>query len=401
MIPTTPSRPIRTHADLDLHQVPVRLVQLMLTCLVAFTPAQAQTVLTGFIVQTTEGGGCEPWEGTGRELFALKLPVDETDTNDWLWSTPRSTTGGTNIAGFTHSVLGGNFNRPEQGGDRFFLFMTAPSESRGVGLRMAVDSSSPTGPTLDATTFQVAGETLSPEIPNHAGTGLVLPGIGTYQPVRIDWADEVISYPRVAGDDLQVVFGAFVDYQPAFYELGTRCGYGGQQDLPSQPGKGAILGYNVYSRVGHFAPSSWETDDWLAFVPHVDVAGALHPPPPGTPSGILDFDGLPYDGDELVYFRHEDGAVFDEGEPNGRWYAIQPVVPGDHLAFDETSEIARTPLGFDPRQPDGGLDLDGDGLPEFISPHAVLGGLPGLGMTHAGAILTSASVYSFPLGGGR
>ncbi|MEM7246893.1 MAG: hypothetical protein AAF533_16205 [Acidobacteriota bacterium] len=55
------------------------------------------------------------------------------------------------------------------------------------------------------------------------------------------------------------------------------------------------------------------------------------------------------------------------------------------------------PLGFEPRMSDGGIDLTADGIAEFISPQAAEAGLPGLGLTHGGEILSSATVY-FPGG---
>ncbi|MEM7248016.1 MAG: hypothetical protein AAF533_21970 [Acidobacteriota bacterium] len=361
--------------------------------------ARAQTVWGGGLATDTADGDCHLIPGKVPEIYALLLLPDDPTTTDWLWLTPRSTVGNVLFDLGSFGIPYGNFSRPMGTADRMFSFVTDAPVRPEQGGRLAVSSSDQFEPVLGAVTMQVVGETLAPTVSGYAGTGLVLPGFGTYEPVEIDWGVEELAYPRVEGDDVLLAFGALIDFQPLSHG-GTpplNCQVGGFRPLFDEPDKGAIIGYNVYSRVGHFAPSTWTADDWLAFVPH-ELIGPFDPPTTSTPPGIIDLDGTPYNGDEHVFFNHEGGAVVADGEPNGRWHAIQPVVLGDHFDFDASTEIARVPLGFDPKQPDGGLDLDGDGIPEFFNPHAVSSGAPGLGLTHAGRPLVSAAVYSFTPG---
>ncbi|MEM7246894.1 MAG: hypothetical protein AAF533_16210 [Acidobacteriota bacterium] len=386
-----------------------------LVVLFAIDEARAQTAFVGFIVEDLEDGECWPTQDDDIELYALKLPADGSSSTDWHYSIDRMSVGGADLLGAVYSFLGGNFTVREHRDDRVFVFLTAGPEEEGQGHRVAMDSGTPFTPNLNGITLQVIGETIPSHVPDHAGTGFRLPGDG--QPVQVNWGDGPLSYPRWVGDDVQVVFGALIDLQPTMYDP-LVCSFGGQEELFGAPGQGALIGYNVYSRVGSETepPEHWSSADWVAFVPH-ELNGMTPSPDDDTGTTILDLDATPYNGNEYLHFRHEGGAETRSplpvrGGPRrgpirfphpprapgrtevpGRWYVIQPVVHGDYNDWSPDTAIARVPLGFDPRMSDGGIDLTADGIAEFISPQAVEAGLPGLGLSHDGEILTSAPVY--------
>ncbi|MEM7246892.1 MAG: hypothetical protein AAF533_16200 [Acidobacteriota bacterium] len=381
------------------------------------TNVRAQSVLNGFLVDDTPTGGCEP-ATADFDLYALKLPEDGSSSMDWTYSIDGLSSGGTFTAGNAYQVEARRFTVPEVFGDRFFLIATAAPEASGLGHRVALDSTTWLEPYLGSTTLQVVGETISTVIPAHAGTGLVLPG--DVRPIEVDWGEGPVEYPRPAGDDVQVVFGALIDHRPTFYDAGSLCGFGGNEELFEAPERGVIVGYNIYAREGEERPDYWWEGDWIAYVP-LSLDGMTPPPDDDTGTSNRDLDSQPFNGNEHVFFRHEDGATARPvlpvrgGLPGGgpgrnpnppqvgvetlevpaRWYAIQPVVLGELFDFDETTPIAGVPLGFDPVMHHGGLDLTNDGIADFFSPQAAQANAPGLGLAHDGAPLTSAAVY-FP-----
>ncbi|MEM7246891.1 MAG: hypothetical protein AAF533_16195 [Acidobacteriota bacterium] len=387
-----------------------------LALLLAAPGSRADSVQSGFIADDTEEGACAPADATF-ELLALKRDQDVTATTDWHWSTDRNTVGGSYVGGFSYTVLGCNFTVRMRPLDRVHFFITAEPETPGRGARLALDSAR-VHVQPNATTLQVVGETIPPSIPDHAGTGLIITGDG--EPVDVDWGEGPVSYPRRAGNDVQVVFGALIDLQPEIYEPASSCGVGAVEELygATAPGLGALVGYNIYAREGEEAPEEWLATDWLAFVPHLPE-GMTPPPDDGTPSGLRDLDAIPSNGNEYLFLRHVGGAFSRPGLPGRgglggwrgpgrgptpprvpgprggsftRWYAIQPVVAGEHFDFDATTPIAQVPLGFEPKGPGGFLDLDADGIAEFLSPQAVFAGETGLGLTHDGRPLVSAPV---------
>ncbi|MEM7245633.1 MAG: hypothetical protein AAF533_09830 [Acidobacteriota bacterium] len=370
-----------------------RTLLALVTCcfvLVVAGSAVAQVSHTGIIVDPTPEGICEPADTTGAELYSMKMTQGGLDLTDWHWFKRGESNAGLWMSGLSYSLNPGNHTVPVSVRDRFYIIITRPGTD-GRGDAVALDSSDSSTPNHGAMTFQVVGETINPAHDLHAGTGLVLDGSGS--PVSIDLGAGERMFPAPASSAIDLVFGALIDYQPALYAPGPGCGFGMALPHQARPDQGLVIGYNIYRQpdLGSVPePTSWTSEHWLDFIPYVDEPGDL--------AGFQDLNTTPQDGNEFLFYS--DSGLDEAPRPSGRpapqracadshWYVIQPVVDGDYFDFDETTVLARVPLGFDPRQLDGGLDLTGDGEPEFFSPQAFMG-LPGLGLTVEGRPVLSA-----------
>ncbi|MEM7249560.1 MAG: hypothetical protein AAF533_29905 [Acidobacteriota bacterium] len=356
--------------------------------------AVAAGAFGGLVVDgVVDSGSCAPASVTGIELYTVKVDSRGLDYTDWLYVKNGDSVGGASQSGFSYVVTGGNFSVAEAGTDRLWFFLTAPSPDTG-GDWLATDSTDPSAPNPGATTFQRVGDTIAATFAEHAGTGVRFNGTGLAVP--IDLGSGARDFPSRGSGGIDVVFGALIDHQPTHYLPGPDCGFGGGVEHQLLPGRGLIIGYNVYRQddAGGPAPTkdSWGFEDWLAFIPAVDEPGDL--------AGTVDLDDVPQNGNEYLFFSDADLSGLRESpqpppEPGcGRayWYVIQPVVEGDYQDWTKETRLARVALGFDPRLPGGGIDLTGDGAPEFFSPQAVHAGLPGLGLTVDGRPLVSATV---------
>ncbi|MEM7249559.1 MAG: hypothetical protein AAF533_29900 [Acidobacteriota bacterium] len=355
----------------------------------------AGLVFGGVIVDGVEAdGSCAPTIATEIELYTVKVSEAGLDYTDWHYVKGADSVGGASQSGFSYVVTPGNFTIGEAAPDRAWFFLTSPSPDEG-GDWLAADSSDTSTPNPGAITFQQVGDTIAAGFAEHAGTGIRFDGSGV--PVSIDLGSGAREFPARARGGIDVVFGALIDYQPTLYFPGPDCGFGSGVEHQLLPGRGLIIGYNIYRQEdAGVAPTkdSWAQKDWLGFIPAVDEPGDL--------AGTIDLDATPANGNEYLFFSDADlpglrQSPLPPPEPGcarSYWYVIQPVIEGDYQAWSEATVIARVPLGFDPRLSDGGIDLTGDGEPEFFSPQAIHAGLPGLGLTVQGRPLVSAAVRS-------
>ncbi|MEM7249558.1 MAG: hypothetical protein AAF533_29895 [Acidobacteriota bacterium] len=369
---------------------------LLLLLVLNVASAQAGDVFSGIIVDGVEAdGSCMPTGATEIELLAVKVGSLGLDTTDWHYVKDGSSVGGASQSGFTYSIVPGNFSVPEAGTDRTWFFLSTPSPDAG-GDWLAVDSSDPSALELGATTYQRVGDTIAASFAEHSGTGIHFDGSGL--PVRIYLGVVSTSFPTWTTESIDVLFGALIDYQPTLYLPSAGCGFGGAVEHQLHPGRGLVIGYNIYRRedVGGPAPAkeSWGLEDWLSFIPAVDEPGDL--------SGTIDINDVIQDGNEYLIFSDSDLPSLRQSPqppPEPRcgqvyWYVIQPVIEGDYEQWSDETLIAGVPLGFEPKLPDGGIDMTGDGEPEFFSPQAIHAGRSGLGLTVDGRPLLSAAVRS-------
>ncbi|MEM7243826.1 MAG: hypothetical protein AAF533_00705 [Acidobacteriota bacterium] len=368
-------------------------VILVVSLLVAPGMSVAQPVVSGLLVDGVPStGSCVPATLTNVELYAVNVPEEGVDYTDWVYVKAGASAGGATLSGFSYLFLAGNFTGCDLDTDRHYSFLTAPGEGSS-GDQLALDSTAFSLPEPGATTFQTVGETIASGFRQHVGTGLQLDGRGL--PVPVDLGAGARSFPASGRGSVDIVFGALIDHQPALYEPGVACGFGGGVSHHLHPERGLIIGYNVYRQDdGGTVPSkeSWQAEQWLGFIPVADEPGDL--------AGTVDLNGRPSDGDEYLFFSDADlpglrDSPLGAPEPECArryWYVIQPVVDGDYEAWTSETELARVPLGFEPKLPDGGIDITGDGEPEFFSPQAIHAGMPGLGLTVRGRPLLSAPV---------
>jgi hypothetical protein len=391
----------------------ILIVALALVAAVTFaTSASAQTAWAGFIVDGSGGGGCAPTAVTGSELYVAKVPSDASNLADWVYDARAkggSSVASAMVAGFSYSFLGGNFSANEAGSDGVFVFVTAQNTDATRGDLIMVDSGSPAGASLDASTWQVVGNTIASAFTGLAGSGTTFDGSGS--PVNVLGR----NWPAAGASSVDVLFGLVIDRQPAIYDAMFGCAMGGAQAFPMTTDHGAIVGYNVYRQNdGGSAPArdSWTDAHWLGYVPvsgftlaGANGTGGGDSPNDGNPTGdyagIQDLDALPYSGNEYLIFSDTDVQARGRGPlpapaaaaAASYWYVVQPVAAGNYANFTMGTAIARVPLAHNPQMADGGIDLDNDGTPEFFSPQSTVGGgLPGLGLTVAGRPLVSAPV---------
>ncbi|MEM7243827.1 MAG: hypothetical protein AAF533_00710 [Acidobacteriota bacterium] len=369
------------------------LVLSSLLILLAMHETRASLVIGGVVVDgVAVEGSCEPAAATDIEFYIVKVPEGGSGYTDWLYVKGDVSRGGATQRNFGYTVTAANFSAGFDREDRYYIFLTSPGGDGGGDL-IALDATNNSAPNPGAATFQVVGNTIPGGFDGYAGTGVVFDDRGL--PTSIDLGAGPRAFPAAGRSTVDVVFGALIDYQPALYFVGASCGFGMGLSHQLFPELGMIVGYNVYRQVdAGTAPAkeSWGAEHWLTFLPAHDESGDLF--------GTVDLNGQPSDGDEYLFFSDADlpglrDSPLEAPEPacaRRYWYVIQPVVEGDYEAWTSETELGRVPLGFEPKLPDGGIDITGDGEPEFFSPQAIQAGMPGLGLTVQGRPLISAPV---------
>lgn len=155
--------------------------------------------------------------------------------------------------------------------------------------------------------------------------------------------------------------------------------------------RGFVIGYDVYRLSATTYPSPTLRDfARFGFIGFADLSKVSFTVPDATGAGGSDLDGSdaltlvnpdgqPDTGDEILAWRDPTGA------PPAFWYRVQPVVRG----AQDTANIGGTlrtvvRSDIDSNGSLDSIDILGDGMLEFIDPSG-----RGLGLTHAGEILSS------------
>ncbi|MEM7243828.1 MAG: hypothetical protein AAF533_00715 [Acidobacteriota bacterium] len=355
----------------------------------------ATALMSGALVDgVPEDGSCDLHTASAPEIYVVNVARGSLGYTNWIYSKDEATVGNVAVDAPSpfYDFYPGTFSGRQSGTDRFFVFVTAPGAD-GEGDLIALDSTTHHAPNLSATTWQVVGETIAPSYVDHAGTGFVPGGPSPWTPDVFGSSSR--AWLGKGPPSIDLVFGALIDHQPTLYYPGPNCGFGTAEPHFDHPDRGLVVGYNLFRQRDAGAEpikESWAAAHWLGFIP-VDEE-------PGDLARTVDLNGLPGDGDEYLLFSDADlPGVRDsplpspsEGCRRGYWYVIQPVVEGDYWDWTPEVELSHVPLGFDPKLPDGGIDLSGDGEPEFFSPQAIRAERPGLGLTVRGRPLVSAPV---------
>jgi hypothetical protein len=159
--------------------------------------------------------------------------------------------------------------------------------------------------------------------------------------------------------------------------------------------RGFVIGYDIYSLpVGMFPNPTLREFLVNGYLAHADALAVDFNvrDADGTQGSDLDPtdslvlrnpDGLPDTGDEVLVFTD-----VTAGAPGTTWYRVQPVVAGSQAFFDAgttcNTGVAAARLDLDGNRVPESVDIFVDGIAEFIDPS-----LRGLGLTHAGEILSS------------
>jgi len=364
----------------------------VLALLLTAATALAQTPAVGRVTESD----CETpidLRGAGVEIAAVKLPADGSSREDWLF---HGGSAGGGLVGFGDGDLGGplfqvapNWTLAETTGEVLAVFL---SFSDG---RLALDSTASFGGIRDLGTL--TPRPVGDSRPGGPTAGVVLPGgPGLYE---ADLGAGPETFPREAGDGVELAFGGFGELPPA--GLAACLGAGAADPVH---GQGLLNGFNVYRMADEgSAPGPAELgrpENWIYFLP-------LHGDPGGVLASLSDPDGLPASGDEVVIFRDasaaEGGAAREFGDSpdldaSGWWWAVQPVVEGDLDAWESVSLAGGEPsdLRTDVDGDDlaDGIDVNPEGCdgPEFLSPQAKQG-WSGLGLTNSGRPLLSRPVF--------
>lgn len=347
----------------------------------AASPCLAQDFLSGSVADPSSCAASTSFDPCSL-IQALRQKATGPDT-DWLLDHSRGSgpligfeTG--DIAFDTWSVRSDRFREAAAAGD---VTQFVASWSDGW---IALDSGPAAGP-WDL--GRVALQHLGSRSPHFPSTGPALPaGYGTMSGIEVRFA------PLVVRDDT---------------DRGG-CTVGGAEQDPGGAQPGFVVGYNILRAPG--VASVPCAQGALVFQYFVDLRtldfDCVEPLPPGpdlalspcdlNPEGdlvgLVNPDGLPDTGDEVIVFgdtdENPDGTPRSMGTApfrgQGYWYALQAVVAGS------VSEFASVTLGSagDPPR-DMRADVDRDGLFDAVSPDGASVafwspqaeyGLPGLGL---------------------
>jgi hypothetical protein len=388
------------------------------------------------------------------EVYAVKIKGAQNNYTDWLFDA--TTKGGLSAPGV--DVGDGAHNIPPNwqaginAGEIVFVYVTYPNGF------IAIDANEPlgTGGDFGAVIRQKVGDSIASNIAGTPTDGIDLTLSSSTSGTTIDMngalAGGTANYPFGANGGIEAAFGALAELNPLDLVGGAGCTVSGTDPDP-QTGRGNIIGYNVYRMVDSSGGATVPTVAQLGtvanfqyFIPYSfnlgsgDDTGATGPnePNPGTNDPVLDdlaglqnLDALAHSGDEVLIFQDSvTGRTRISGTPpditgaTDYWYAVQPVVggsvnganpgaPGNTNPYWQSNNdnpptakcLAinfvlcgdhRMDLDSDGRFDAINLDLDAGNSPEFFSPQAEVGalpGLPGLGLTHNGLPLLSTPVW--------
>lgn len=406
----------------------IRYSLLLAATLVVAPAAFAQTAVAGFPVTDDCGTGLDNTPtGEAAEMYAMKLPGSTANYTDWLVDTTGKGGASIGLAQVQNPgyIVPANFTTPEAPNHRVFVFLTYS------GGRVAVDSGEQqiSLGQYDLVRLQHVGDSVPTGTLNGRGLNLAQRPLGGQYDVNMGTGGNQM-FPYGAKLAIESVFAPLVEVNPTDVGGCSVGGVVGDSTLSgTQAGQGIILGYNVYRLAGAAGPlptaaTIGAVANWVYFVDtstfnmglaDAPGAGAGTPAPSDSASlsdvaGWQNPNGTAYDGDELVIFSDQgltpggaaSGTTPNIADPNGYWYAFQPVVRGSVTAFTSSSINGVTAA-------DHRMDLDGDGNmdavdldgvttiggvphPEFISPQAEAG-LPGLGLTYKNLPLLSTPVH--------
>lgn len=374
--------------------------------------ATAQYPISGYVL---EDDCATPVDNVAQEgeLYVIKVRNGTSVAyTDWLFDLRTKNGGQAGLAelGSVGYLVPANWTFPDTVQDDVHVLITYAD---GV---VALDSGN-IGTTLGTFNFvrrQHVGDSL-PSGPPLQGRDLVLSqGAGQYS---VDLGGgRTVSFPYGTHAGISIAFAPLAEVQNTDLSAAT-CTWGGEvPDMNSAPPteeQGLIRGYNVYrleGTAGSPPPITLvrQLRNWTYFVDlralDLDATGLGQDlNPDGDLTGIDNDDGLPYTGDEIVFFSDANanpngstraGGTYGPVPGQGYWYALQPVAQG--RIEDFANVIINSRPAADLR-----LDLDGDTLydavnldpdvdptgasPEFISPQAEAG-LPGLGLTWHGEV---------------
>ena len=411
---------------------------LLLACgaiaLLLAAPADAQTPTVGYLRGADDCVPVIDIKADGGELFSLKVNGSAGHAD---WAIHMGAKGGANVgiqdgdvggphvgAENAYQVIASNFREPEQPSDVVTVYVTFPNGA------VAIDSGDlSTGFNfVTGVVQQVVGNSQPFVVPN---AGIRIPGDRAAYTADLGSGPEL--FPRAVVGGWEVAWAPLLEIHdvagvlPGDDPSEGRCTVaGGAGDLDAsreQQSWGTLAGYNVYRLPADGArPSRAEIGALENFVYFAPVRADVIVP--DQLSELIDPDGTPQTGDEILLFRdvalNPDGSARQIGlapEPGRNyWHVIQPVTMGDiggwsDLEFTFSWEGPEPVTErWVPLRDDWRTDLDGDGSfdsvalprydppdegsgPTFYSPQAEWG-LPGLGLTNGGLPLLSPVVHT-------
>ena len=330
---------------------------------------------------------------TRGEVLAFNLSADRpNDTTDILYNLTMKGGGRTCGTGLDGSFGDRWRNPPPQ--SVVFVVLTFPDGE------IFVDSGDPvaTGGGFGAGAVQRVGDS---HVMLPMTAGVVLPD--DWSAYQADLGAGPETFPRATATGVEIAFAPVLDVNDTLVSF---CNVGGALPNPGT-GLGLVIGYLVW-RLEDPSPTPGPAppeSDFFALGEPIDFVPAVGPSDPGASlSRMVELDGVPLSGDEAFVYHDAPNTPDGSARANGTaprggtayWYAVQPVIDGTPAAWGAVT-LCGSAEGDRRMDLDGdtiydAVDLDLDGSPEFISPHADWG-LPGLGLTNGGVPLLSHGIH--------